>query len=319
MKLEHFVKKSNQGERGTSSMDPFDEFEFKPLTEGLGFHKKAVNLKEGLRTSGVLADEMRGIPMSMPLEDHPLENKRKVQSKKHTFDDVLSALEKTPLARPATTDLRFTEPLPRERGGEKREAMDIEFPIPVQSPFPQPEAYKIPGLKRAPRLEPEPPRANVNTNAGTRRGAADSPQRKLMPEVVSIPSALLDGIIVLALSIVFLIALLTVTKVDLGPVLNNLDRDRMTQLSLGILFIAVMQMYVIIARSFFGRTLGEWTFDLQLGEDREQQSESYPLKVAWRSLLNTVTGLILLPVISIVLGFDLAGRWSGVQLYRHRV
>lgn len=47
-------------------MDPFDEFEFKPLTDGLGFHKKAVSLKEGLKNSGVLEDELQGIPASMP-------------------------------------------------------------------------------------------------------------------------------------------------------------------------------------------------------------------------------------------------------------
>ena len=95
----------------TNSIDPFDEFEFKPLTDGLGFHKKSVSLKDGLKSSGVLEDELQGIPTSMPrnmLEDIP-----KAPIKKHTFDDVLSALEKTPLARKtsAPADLQVTEPL----------------------------------------------------------------------------------------------------------------------------------------------------------------------------------------------------------------
>jgi hypothetical protein len=47
-------------------MDPFDEFEFKPLTEGLGFHKKAVNLKHSLSESGVLDDELSDIPSAVP-------------------------------------------------------------------------------------------------------------------------------------------------------------------------------------------------------------------------------------------------------------
>lgn len=295
-----------------SSMDPFDEFEFKPLTDGLGFHKKSVSLKEGLKSTGVLEDEMQGIPMSMPKslldESHPHS-----RTKKHSFEDVLSALEKTPLARSATSELQFTEPLPRE---QKREAMDFDIPTaPVQSPFPQPGAYKIPGLKKAPVTTGLTGEA---VSVGTRRGAADSPQRKLMPTAVSFASALLDGIIVMALSIVFLIALLTVTKVDLSLVLNSLDKDRMTQISLAVLFVAVMQMYVIISRSFFGRTLGEWTFDLQLGRDSDQQSESYPLRVALRSLLNTVTGLVILPLLSSIFGQDLAGKLSGVQLYRQR-
>jgi hypothetical protein len=78
-------------------------------------------------------------------------------------------------------------------------------------------------------------------------------------------------------------------------------------------------MYTVIARSFFGRTLGEWTFDVQLGQDKEQELESYPVKVALRALLTTVTGLILLPLISAVMGRDIAGTVTGVQLYRQRV
>jgi hypothetical protein len=288
-------------------MDPFDEFEFKPLTDGLGFHKKTVSLKEGLAESGVLDDELKSLPPSVPKS--LLDEGDFAPLKKHSFEDVLSALEKTPLER-AKPELEFTEPLPREN------------PRPVQSPFPQPEAYKIPtttirpptpvGLRQTP-VKSEP-------GVGTRRGAADSPQRRLlMPATISLTSAFLDFVIVMALSIVFLVALLLVTKVDLNMVLRNLKQDLMTQMSLGVMFIAVMQMYVVIARSFFGRTLGEWTFDLQVGRDEEQSRESYPLRVALRSFLVTITGLLPLPLISALLGRDIAGGLSGVKLYRQKI
>src|SRR5580658_5966931 len=96
-----------------STMDPFDEFEFKPLTEGLGFHKKTVSLKDGLKSTGVLDDELQNVPLSVPksLVD---DSAKSPMAKKHSFEDVLSALEKMPLARGAS-DLQFTEPLPRER------------------------------------------------------------------------------------------------------------------------------------------------------------------------------------------------------------
>lgn len=304
----------------TTNMDPFDEFEFKPLTDGLGFHKKAVNLKEGLKTSGVLQDELQAVPPAMPrsvMDESPVSAaKTSISSKKHTFEDVLSALEKTPLQRSANADLQFTEPLPRERqpGGNnnKKKAFEID---PVQSPFPKSDAYKNP----SPASSKKAPAQAEQASAGTRRGAADSPQRKLEPATASFPSALLDLMIVTALALVFLVALLTVTKVDLGTVLRNIGADVMTQISLGVLFIAVMQMYVVISRSFFGRTLGEWTFDLQVGEDQEQMRDSYPLKVAARSLLTTLTGLILLPLISSIIGRDIAGELSGARLYRQRV
>lgn len=298
-----------------SNMDPFDEFEFKPLTDGLGFHKKSVSLKEGLKKTGVLDDELQGIPANMP--QSMIEDTGKSASKKHSFEDVLSALEKTPLNRPA--DLQFTEPLPRSG---KKQAMEVETPRPVQSPFPQPGAYKNPlnipnhvekvGEKITPTMA-------AQEKVGTRRGAADSPQILLQPTSVSFASAALDGIIVFALTLVFLIALMAVTKVDLNVVLRNINGELMTQISLGVLFVAVMQMYVIISRSFFGRTLGEWTFDLQVGSNEEQKRESYPLRIAWRSLVTVVTGLVLLPLLSGMFGRDLAGRISGVQLYRQQM
>jgi len=335
-------------------MDPFDEFEFKPLTDGLGFHKKTVSLKEGLKNAGVLEDELQSIPVSVPkslLEDTPKGN-----SKKHSFEDVLSALEKTPLNRPA--DLEFTETFAREaktdgkgsnqsqnrnqgknqshgknQGNPSKQAMEIEMPRdphsprgpgerdnkkPNNSPFPRNDAYRgpIPGTPAVPMETKKVPTQSQQESVGTRRGAADSPQRLLKPATISVPSAFLDFIIVLALSIVFLVALLMVTKVDLNVVLRNLSRDQMTQIALGIMFVAVMQMYVVIARSFFGATLGEWTFDLQVGEDKEQKAESYPLRVAFRSILVTVTGLFFLPVISALLRRDIAGQLSGVKLYR---
>jgi len=298
-------------------MDPFDEFEFKPLTNGLGFHKKTVSLKDGLKNSGVLDDELHGVPPSVPqslLDETPAAS---APAKRHSFEDVFSALEKKSAKKMASAlELDFTEPLPRE---PKKEAMEIEIPLPtpmptpqpVQSPFPQPEAYKSPALKRT-------AAQSQLSSVGTRRGAADSPRRNLMPTSVSLASALLDLIIVFALSLVFLMALVSVTKVDLSIVIRNLSHDVMTRLSLGVLFLSVMQMYVVVSRAYFGRTLGEWTFDVQLGRDEDQAKLFYPFKVVLRSLLNVITGIVGLPLLSLVLGYDLAGRLSGLQLYRQR-
>lgn len=304
-------------------MDPFDEFEFKPLTDGLGFHKKSVNLKDGLKKSGVLQDELQPIPSALPklmTDEAPI-----APLKKHTFEDVLSALEKSPLQRDNKKDggLTFTEVLPRDPAPNKKSAMEIETPrAPVNSPFPRPDAYKSPAIRK-PVVTPAVPEASKAVQPapaiGTKRGASNSPKSKLAPATMSIESALLDLIIVTGLSLVFMVALLMVTKVDLNIVFKNLNTDFMTQISLGVMFLAVMQMYVVISRSFFGRTLGEWTFDLQMGEDEEQKNGIYPVQIAARSALVTLTGLILLPLISAIIGRDVAGQITGVKLYRHRV
>ena len=295
--------------------DPFDEFEFKPLTDGLGFHKKAVSLKENLKKTGVALDELQTIPTSVPrnaIDDIP-----PAPTKKHSFDDILSSLEKSPLP-----GLSFTETLPREGAAPApaKKAMELDLPVmppapraPVQSPFPVSDVYKNPPAA----LKKVPAQADL-ASVGTRRGAADSPQRKLMPATISVASAALDLMVVTAFALIFLVALLTVTKVNLNAVLANLNRDAWTQVSLGVLFIAVMQMYVVISRAFFGATLGEWTFDLQIGHDEEQAQESYPLKVAFRSVINVLTGIVLLPLVSALVGRDIAGQISGVKLYRQR-
>ena len=282
-----------------SNMDPFDEFEFKPLTEGLGFHKKAVNLKDTAPESPLFDDELTDIPGGYPASTDSAPTPKKQTNR---FEDVLSALEKAPLQR--KSELEFTDVLPRE--------------APTQSPFPKREAFRQP--TPAPEVtRPVPTQARDEQNkVGTRRGGADSPApaRRLQPATISIPSAFLDFVIILALALVFLTSLLAVTKVDLNVVMRNLSADVMTQISLGVMFVAVMQMYVVIARSFFGRTLGEWTFDLQIGRDEEQSRQSYPFRVAARSLLVTVTGLFFLPLISAVLRRDLPGSLVGAELYR---
>lgn len=313
-------------------MDVFDEFEFKPLTNGLGFHKKAATLKEQLKKSGALESEMVGMPKGLPanlLDDAagPIKN---------SIPDIGSGLEKNPykLKKQPIHDLDFTETLPRE---PKKSAMDVEMPRPIQSPFPKPEAFRqpfIPATPGAPSIPAVPPAPAVDSrveeakkllrhqelsNVGTRRGAADSPQGLLIAASTSVPSAILDFVVVVALTLIFMVALMLVTGVDLGLVMTNIGDDLLTQISGLALFMSVMQMYVIISRSFYGCTLGEWTFDHQLGQSQDQERSSYPLRVALRSFVIILSGVILLPILSLLIGRDLAGRLSGTQLYRQRI
>src|SRR4051794_28880610 len=48
-------------------MDPFDEFDFKPLTEGLGFHKKAEKIKHDIKSSNLGKEKaVRSVPETPP-------------------------------------------------------------------------------------------------------------------------------------------------------------------------------------------------------------------------------------------------------------
>ena len=80
--------------------------------------------------------------------------------------------------------------------------------------------------------------------------------------------------------------------------------------------VSVAQLYMVLARSFFGRTIGEWTFELQLGNAFQQRAWWYPLAVVWRSTLNICTGFVVLPILSLLVQRDVSAFPSGVRIYR---
>ena len=92
-------------------------------------------------------------------------------------------------------------------------------------------------------------------------------------------------------------------------------QDPMTQLSLGLIFLSSCFLYIVISRSFFGMTLGDWALDIQLGSPDQQRSTWYPVKVAMRFLVNLLFGFVLLPFLSVIFRKDLLGSISGLSLY----
>lgn len=308
-------------------MDPFEEFEFKPLTKGLGFHKKSSELKrqmlEGAASSAPKTSH--DLPESAPLmsdeESDLVTSAKEPKSQKEAYADLLKALEK-PMSFDATpekkSELEMTETLPR-RDASEISAAGPDVDLPDMNMPELPPMNEMPEMVES-SVEPsfEEKKAEL-FGTSTSRGASNSPKVKtLEPASVGVAAGILDCIFVVALSLIFLVSLIMVTGVNLSSVIFNTQTDITTQVSMGILFIAVMQMYVIVARSFFGRTLGEWTFDMQLGDDNQHKTSSYPLRVLLRSLVTIVTGIFLLPLLSLLFRKDLAGFLSGLQLYRQK-
>jgi hypothetical protein len=309
-------------------MDPIEEFEFKPLTKGLGFHKKSVELKKQANAgvSFALKPNADDLPIRAPMAfeeidlDTPLAAPK---TQKEAYADLMKALE-TPIPSEKGKKefkLDISQPLPRKddkqqfkMGSTSVELPDLKMPL-------MPPMKEMPDILERPLSTPltfEEKKTALKQKA-TARGASNSPKvKRLQPQAVSVPSAILDSLFVLALSLIFLVSLLLVTGVNLSSVILNTQTDVTTQLSLSVLFIAVMQMYVIVSRSFFGRTLGEWTFDMQMGEDSQHETSTYPLKVLWRSVVTVATGLVVLPILSLIFQRDLAASVTGIQLYRHK-
>ena len=102
---------------------------------------------------------------------------------------------------------------------------------------------------------------------------------------------LLDLFIVLGLIHIFIVPLLVFTQVNASYILTNLQSDLALQMSLTILFLAVLNFYLMTTRCFFGATLGEWACDMTLGSMQKRQSPIYPILVAWRCFVMTITGV----------------------------
>jgi hypothetical protein len=282
-------------------MDTFDDFEMRPLTSGLGFDSKPKNLKDSVSKSRLVRDEVsRSLPTAPPPEEMEAADTRSSAEVLAELKEALKPIEKK-------ESISLTSTLPR--------AGEIEIPrsnpqvdIPTERKDPLADiSFEVPDVDMT---------ENNTVSPGVRRGASDALIRPLVPVSFNIGAAFLDGAIVLALSLIFLVALVSVTGIDVVAVLASAQVDLAAQLSLAVLYLAVLEMFLILSRSFFGKTLGEWTFDMQLGEDEQFDRASYPFKVLFRSIINLVTGFVLLPFVSLIIGKDIAGKISGVRLFR---
>lgn len=96
--------------------------------------------------------------------------------------------------------------------------------------------------------------------------------------------------------------------------LNQVVHTQSLQLALGITLIGFYAMYLLTLRVFLGCTLGEWACGLRLGEPRHRLSPGYSLRVHFRLIVTVLTGVVTLPLLSLLFGVDLAGKLSGLPL-----
>lgn len=367
-----------------------EEFEFKPLTEGLGFHKKAeattvakatgapdaksanstasttstTNTRKAKSEPPAGASAARAPALSLELESESglLGAGDSTRPMSKSISDLIASL-------PPSLD--FTEDKVEPAKVKAKPEIELNMPLPdgarpqIFQPFAR-EDLKVgsasgptigsalgstsatlppPGSPVMPSpFTPKPPAAATPASSPYRerldesfarafphaagraetREAKDTAKRQQVEgetgQLEAIPSHLgagfLDAMIVTGISTIFLVVIILITHINLWGLLTNAQTDRPTQIHIALLFLSVLQMYLLTARSFFGASLGEWAFDLQLGAAEDQRKTAYPLRVAWRTLLMTATGLLLLPLLSLVFRRDLAKSLTGLQLYR---
>ncbi len=303
-----------------------DDFEFRPITKGLGFHKKPISLKEEVVKTELIN---KALPKSVPHRPAArfLQQEASVDEAL-TYEDILLSLGESEPVRALDSmadsieyDVHSTESVLEDLDLSKTFQREQQA-----SPDIQPSEVSMPtmplrdidqNIERKPFSTPRPtimPRPGTNV----RRSSSNAPESKLEKAPICVGSMVLDSVLVTSLSLIFTVSLLYVTQVSVPLFLSNLKSDLPTQLSFGVLYLSLYQMYVVVTRSFFGSTLGEWTFEHQLGNEKDQKRGLYPLKVVWRSLIIVMTGFVVLPLLSFIFRKDIIGFFSGLDLYKRR-
>lgn len=246
--------------REEQDREPADDFEFKPLSDGLGFHKKLIDLREesyaGLSLKTGILPKSRPAPPKAP-SSPPLIS----PSQRPSFEAPVAVS-----ARPVAT-MPWTPALPKKEMVEQPSTVSAKL---VQIP--------------------------VNLAAGA-----------------------FDSAMVVGLALVFSAIVFALTKIDLNDLIEILQNEGGATIAVFVLLVAVFEIYSVVCRSFFGKTLGEWAFECRLGTFEDQQTLLYPVKVAFRAFLVSATGFIVFPLLSLIFGMDIPGALSGISLFSEKL
>lgn len=251
--------------------DPFEEFEFKPLTDGLGFHKKGdkkaatATQPADLSPDGGLAPRFE-LKNSLPEIEMPRTSKPLGSQAPQPGSTLIRTKTETPEVSGAVDDILKT----------LQEKRKLDF------------------VKAKPQVKHEP---------------------LFQMATIDFSAVLMDAMLVTASSLGCLIILLMVTKVDLFALLTT-SPDVSALLGIGGIFAANAWIYLVINRVFLGYTPGEWVFDQRLGLPIDHGKNIYGVQVALRATVVVLTGVILLPILSMITRTDLAGKITGLSLFR---
>lgn len=183
----------------------------------------------------------------------------------------------------------------------------------VAKTFPQvfPHLGSLAGKPAAAALAGQPAAASLKASTTTEMDTEIVAERALSTHF---GSAILDTLVAVGLGCLLLVVTLSITNVNLLALLENSQTDRETIGALALLFVAGGLLYVLAARSFVGATLGEWSYEIRVGDHKARTRWFYPVLVMWRGLLVTATGFVLFPIISAIAGTDVLKYLTGLEL-----
>jgi len=191
-------------------------------------------------------------------------------------------------------------PTPQNRPNRRSEISRPEFPLIRENPVVEIPPESTEDLQKFFRDDSAKLDFSTEFHRGSRSGGVGY---KLI--AWSFIAALIDGLILFALACVFLLGFSFLVKSQMGSVLQIFGGSIY---QIGLMAGAlILGTYMIMLRVFLGYTVGEWACSLRLGNLKQRLNRFYSLRVVARMFLIFITGLIVLPAVSLLIGRDIAG------------
>lgn len=269
-------------------MDSIEEFNFKPITEGLGFHNKKKESKDS--SSG-----------DKQLNETSSSSVKRIQSLLDKPDDAKLDKKEVP-------SFQLKSPLP------KKEVLPSTS-IP-EAPTKEVIDDLVKNFKKTKSQD------EVKFNIPNKPQVIINPVKPQIDEDGPIPLPwmispfFVDMLLVLALVLSGLMAILMITKVDLVKMLSENPNDIELWMTFPMILIGMGFIYMSLSRILLGASLGELVFDVNLGTKADQAKPFYSFRVLGRNLISILTGYITLPILSLIMRKDYLGTISGIRLYK---
>lgn len=278
--------------------DPFEEFEFRPINEGLGFHRKqkaSSNISDPMiteKTTNVSNPKSTPSVISNSISNSNSNLNVSVQTSAQSFMQEINDTKQK---------INFKSPLPRNDSPKKQmlHIPTIEDDSMAKSHSAVNDILKSLNQKR-------------QIDFANEKEKQKNIFKKSKPQLLA---STLDGLLIFSAFLMTLIIMLSVTKVDLFLNLSHKDTSSYVYFATGLLFFSVYFIYMVVNRAFNGFTPGEWAFDQVCGNKDQFGELTYIPKIIFRSLLVAFTGFIVLNILSYFFNKDMAGEFSGIYLF----
>lgn len=128
-------------------------------------------------------------------------------------------------------------------------------------------------------------------------------------------SAFIDTLVLTSISCFSLIMFSFLMKTPAREVFRSISIEPTVAQMFLLSFLFSFWAYMIMMRVFMGASLGEWSCQLRLGQPIQRIKPGYTLRVMARTTVLLLTGVVVLPFLSLIFKRDLLGDLTGIRIY----